>query len=114
MITLNTKQVTITASEALSTAVELGGGRLVGIIMPAVWTAASITLQGSVDGSTYYDVFDKAGARVTLVAVATNYVTFTIENGYFLPFIKLRSCAVGDATTDVNQAATRVLTLIIN
>lgn len=81
---------------------------LVGIQMPAAWTAAALTFQVSVDGgSTWQNLYDGSSERSEAVDAAryqridyTKYAGFT--------WLKVRS---GTAGTPVNQGAARILYL---
>src|SRR5512147_9840 len=53
---------------AVSSAVNIAGGTLVAIKLPAAWTAADLTFEGSFDGTTWQPVFDDASAEVKVVA----------------------------------------------
>jgi hypothetical protein len=100
---------TIANGESLSGAVDLGGRKLVGIVMPASWTAASLTFQASPDGVTYYNVYDGATERAVVVG-ASYYSMLNIGDWVGCRWIKVRSGTAGSA---VNQAAERALTLVI-
>ena len=109
---------TIGAGASLSGAVKLGQKTLVGIYMPAAWTAADITFQESGDGGVTF------GELETSDGTATGTVApFTVHSpaaGQFIGFdptrfrgvncIKVRSGTVG---TPVNQAAQAVITLAV-
>jgi hypothetical protein len=106
---VETKTAVIASGASLSGAVDLGGRKLVAIVMPGTWTAASLTFQASPDGVTYYDVYDGATERALTVA-ASYYSALAIGDWVGLRWIKVRSGATG---TPVNQAAERTLTLVI-
>lgn len=110
MITFPTKTVTIANGASLSGILELGGGILTGMILPAAWTAAGITFQGSVDGTNFYNLYDEFGAEITLTVDASRYIRLNPTDNYSIPYMKLRSGTSGSA---VNQGADRILTLII-
>lgn len=102
--------VTITNGTALSPAVPLGRGTLIGILIPAAWTAANITFQASADDASFADVYDASGAELTLtVGGAARYIT--LDQKLFMGFanLKIRSGTTG---TPVNQGADRILTLV--
>ena len=64
--------VTIAATASLSDAARLPNGHeVVGITMPAAWTAANLTFQASPDGSTFYNLYDDEGNEVTVTAAAS-------------------------------------------
>lgn len=101
--------VTIANGAALSGAVKLGGATLLGIEMPAAWTAAGLTFQHSIDGTNFFDMYDSAGSEVTLVVVAAHYVFLPPANWSGIIYLKVRS---GTGGTPVNQGAERVLKLV--
>jgi hypothetical protein len=100
---------TIASGEALSAARHINNRIPCGIFMPAGWTAAGITLQTSLDNSTFYNVRDFDGAELALTVAAGLYVPF--DTAMLLgigPYLKVRS---GTAGTPVNQGAERVVSL---
>jgi len=113
-----TVPVTIASGASLSAGVNLamlGGPRaqLVAIQMPAAWTAAALTFQGSADGTTYYDLYN-ATAEVSLATPtpvgATRYIVLDPNLFAGFLFIKVRS---GTAAAPVNQGATSILKLLV-
>lgn len=107
-----TGSATIANATSLSAAVDLNGGILVAIQMPAAWTAAGLTFQGSYDGTTFYNVYDDAGNELTLTTAAQRYLVFdgdVARNLRGIRHIKVRSGTSGAA---VNQGAERVLRLV--
>lgn len=103
--------IRIASGAALSNAFKLEYDDLVGIYMPAAWTAASLGFQVSYDGSTYFPMRDAANAVVNItltvaagqfVKLPTNYVTGGL-------WVKLWSNTAG---ADTNQAADRDLVLV--
>lgn len=116
-------QVTIANGAALSSATQIGSGVLVGIIMPAAWTAAAITFQASIDGVNFYPMYDANGVIIQVGAtadpIAGAYIAIGSEiNAKFDHFrgalyLKLQSSTAGSLTA-VNQGAARVLTLVVD
>ncbi len=102
--------VTIASGQSLSPAVNLGGRKLCGIAMPAAWTAAGLTLQGSVDGTTYLDVYIAAGTAYTITAAASQMIVLDPNLLRAMSYLKVRS---GTAGAPVNQGADRALTLLL-
>jgi len=100
---------TIPNGTALSNAVKLGGATLLGIEMSAAWTAAGLTFQNSIDGTNFFDLYDGAGAEVSLTVVAAHYVFLPPANWSGIVYLKVRS---GTGGTPVNQGAERVLKLV--
>ena len=106
---VETTTVTIENGASLSSAVDLGGRKLVAIIMPTTWTAASLTFQGSVDNTNFFNVYDGATER-TLIVAASYYSMLNIGDWVGARYIKLRS---GTSGTPVNQGGARVITLVV-
>ena len=109
----NVQEATIANGGTLSAAVYLHGEVLVGIRMCAVWDAANLTFQVSMDDVTYLNAYSQAGAEhvVTVAAVDTHiWVDPTDFAGY--RWIKVRS---GTAGTPVEQSTgedARVIELV--
>lgn len=103
--------VTIANGTALSSAVDLYGGQLVGVQMPAAWTAAALTFQGSYDGTTFGNVKGTDGTEVSWTVAAGEVIrAFHYEAFWGLRHLKVRS---GTAGTPVNQTAERTLQLLV-
>lgn len=100
------KTVTILSGAALGASF-IGDGRLVAIQMPAAWTAANLTFQGSMDGATYCDMYDNSGTEVNIPAGASQYILIPDLKA---AWIKVRSGTTG---TPVNQGADRVIQLYV-
>jgi hypothetical protein len=66
------RTATIANGASLSAAVEIGDATVVALVMPGTWTAASITLQASIDGTTFVDVYKNNGATEFEVTVAAS------------------------------------------
>ena len=95
-ITLN--PATIAAGAALSGPCALGALTLVGISMPAVWTAAPLTFQVSPDGgTTWQELYDGAGNEITVTAAAGQFVIPLADPSYLWRGINMvrRPCARG-------------------
>ena len=104
-----TTTATIASGASLSGAVDLGDNVIVALSMPASWTTAVLSFQGSHDGVTYQELKDTYDALLSYnPLVASNRA---VEPQHFLGwrYIKVRS---GTAAVPVNQAAERVITLI--
>lgn len=108
---LTEHEVTILTNASLSDALDLEGGRLEGIIMPAVWTAAGISFEGSMDNVNFYEVGDGT-AEVTYVADAGWLIVIPPGELYGAGrYLKIRS---GTSVVPVAQLlADRVLTLLV-
>ncbi len=101
---------TIASGASLSGAVAFGDGVLAGILMPAAWTAAALTFEGSVDGATFKPLHDDVGTEIQFTVDADRIVIVAPYDFSALRFLKVRS---GTSAAAVNQAAERVLTLLV-
>lgn len=104
------RTVRIEAGQAVSGAFDLAGTRIAAVIMPASWTAANLSFQASTDeAGTYIDCYSSEGDELTAVVAASRVVCdFTGIEG--LGWVRFRSGTTG---SPVNQAAARILTLIL-
>ena len=104
--------VTIANGASLSGALDLHGCSLVAIQMPAAWTAATLTFQGSNDGTTYGDVYDDSATELSVTVAVLRYVVFdrdVKDNLSGIRWIKVRSDPSAAPTA---QGGDRVLTLV--
>lgn len=101
----------IASGEALSAEIDLNGQLPVAIVMPAAWTAASLTLQISIDddGAIFNNVYDDGGTEYTVTAAASRYIYLDPLVLVGVRKLKIRS---GTSGTPVNQAAARTLTIV--
>lgn len=110
---LPTKRQTCTVSisteaTGLSDAINFGGGTISSIAMSTGWTDASLTFQGSLDGTNYYDVYTSTGGEVSYSTTASRALVFDPIFWAAFSSIKVRS---GTAAIPVAQAAARTLTI---
>ncbi len=61
---IETSTVQIAAGQSLSAEVDVGPKDLVGIVVPAAWTTAGISLQASVDGTTWNELVDQTATAI--------------------------------------------------
>ncbi len=109
MLTIE-RNVIIMAGQSLSSrAVDLGDCSALLLVMPAVWDTADITLQYSADGTTFGNVYDKAGNEYTIKAAADEVVILDLADMLGLGLFKVRS---GTAGTPVAQTAGATLKFI--
>lgn len=99
---------TIANGASLSNAVQVGGGLLARISMPAAWTTANLTFQTSFDNITFQDLYDDQGNEVTAVAVTAHDVLMTAYGGF--TFLKVRS---GTSGSPVNQGGARAIGVVV-
>jgi hypothetical protein len=59
-----TNQITFAAAATTSSILTLPGTemQLVGLVFPSSWTAETLTIQGSVDGQNFYNIFSASQA----------------------------------------------------
>ena len=104
--------VTIAIDTSLSGEVYLGANcTLAAIDMPADWTAANLTFQGSYNsGGTFDNMYDQYGIEKTVVAAEDRFIP--LDDPVFwmgVHYIKVRS---GTAASAVSQDAARTIYLI--
>ena len=91
--------------------IDSAGLMLVGLEMPAAWTAADITFQASRDGTTFKNVFNADGTEFKITAPPADAMIPLAGEIDTLAwrFIKVRS---GISGATVNQVAERTITLL--
>ncbi len=101
---------TIAISASLSDGVYLGDAQLCAIKMPAAWTTGGLSLQTSLDGVAYNNVFTSSG-EYTIGAAAGSWITLdpTYIKGLGT-YIKVRS---GTSGSPVVQEAARTIGLYV-
>ena len=103
-------EFTIASAASLATGRHINNRIPAGIFMPDTWTAASLTFQTSLDGTTWFNVIGVDGTEVTKTAIASQYIALDTQNFMGIgPYFRIRS---GTSGTPVNQGAERVLTLM--
>lgn len=112
--TLQVEKVTIANGASLSGAASCDSRSLVGIVMPAAWTAAALTFQiggftapGLAVGS-FSNVYD-AAAELSYLADASRYIAVDPIDFLGAQQVKVRS---GTAGSPVAQGAARELYLV--
>jgi hypothetical protein len=108
------RTVSITATIANGTAgtgsIALGSCFPTGVLMPTTWTAASILVKASLDGTNFYPVYDQYGTMLILTAADSRWIVFNPPDTWGFRFMQLRS--VNSSGVDSNQAGTRSLKVI--
>lgn len=104
--------LTIPNGQALSAPGNVEGFHIVGLIPPAAWTAAVLTFRASIDGSVWNDLYDDATERQIASASLATGRWIRLDGNLWrgISTLILRS---GPAAGAVNQAADRVLQLIL-
>ena len=107
---LDFETVVIASGASLTSAINLGARKLVGIIMPSAWTAAALTFSGSnADDGTFVDIYDGATER-SYAVTASKYLMLAISDWVGVKHLKIRSGTTG---TPVNQGAARSIILAL-
>jgi hypothetical protein len=113
--TINKLPAYIGFGTSLSTVVDAGSDLVVGLVMPDVWTPAHVSVQVSVEGVEFRDLFavdlETRTSASEIVFNVTPGVVVAIDPNHMLMarYIKLRS---GTRDEPVDQAATCMFTVI--
>ena len=100
----------IGASASLSPEIDLGAQTLVGIAMPAAWTAATLSFQVSPDGgNTWLEHTSSAGVATGYTVAAGQYIAVDPLLWRGVNAVKVRSGTLG---SPVNQSAQATLQLV--
>jgi hypothetical protein len=104
----------IAAGQSLSLPTAMGALTLVGISMPAVWTAAPLTFQVSPDGgTTWQELYYDSGVEVSIAAAVANvFIVSQALPSYLwrgINYVKIRS---GTLAAPVVQAAGAVINIM--
>ncbi len=107
---LTSQVAVIAAGASVSTAVNLFDGNLVGIQMPAAWTAAGIQLEGSFDGLSFFPLHDVSGNALGIASPGIN-LQYALDPVNFLGvrFVRIRS---GTSAAPVIQVSSATLNLL--
>lgn len=110
---LNAISVTIPNGTAVSEMFATQGRALVGILLPAAWTAAAIGFKTCLSGnvSDLVPVYSSGGTPMTSLANASTFIAFPTSDAIFSAFLQLAS-VTADTTTGVNQGADRTIVLL--
>jgi hypothetical protein len=123
MLAVEKMDVTIANGAAISGAIQVADSNVVGLLLPAAWTAAGIAFHVSYDGTTYVQLMveDKMAAPpygldeyeilAADVPIAES-VYIPLDPAIFLGvlYLKVRSQTAG---TPVNQGAARTLGVMV-
>lgn len=105
------RTVNIANNASLSGEVDLTEKTLVGIIMPASWTAAVLTFAAaSASGGTFVPVYDAAGIELTVQASTSRMIAIAPDALRGARFVKVRSGTSGAAVT---QGGSRDLVFVV-
>ena len=99
------RDVTISSGQTASSSVDLLGRGLVGMILPAAFTGATITFQMSTDNSTFYAIYNTSNTQLSATVTQGRAYFFTPGDFIAARYLKLVS---GSA-----EGADRTITLIM-
>lgn len=102
-----TVNVTIASGAATSTALLLGGYDVVGMVFPTM-TGATITFEGSVDATTYYDMYNASGTQLSVTAQDNAMVCMAAGDLVAAQEIKIVSSTAEAAARTVKMIVRRV------
>lgn len=97
--------MTILNGQTASNAIDVRGSSLVGLVMPAAFTATDINLEGSLDNSAFKQLINKDLADLVLTFQADDYVLFVPTDFLGVQFFRLNAAS--------SQGADRVFTAIL-
>lgn len=106
---LSRLSTTITNGQSLSAVIDTKDQPILAVLMPAAWDTAQITLQGSVDGTNFFDVYNMSGDEFTIQAAASRIIVLSPFEFQWARYIKLRS---GTSGSPVNQTSTRTIVIM--
>lgn len=110
-LNLHTLTVTIANGQSLSDAADLKGLPLVGVILPAGYDTADLSFQGSMDGSTFANIYGRDGTELSLTgAAASRYYLLPPSVVPGFRHVKVRS---GLAASPVSQTGDAIITLVV-
>ena len=97
--------ITIPISTATSSSYELGGTHLIGIIMPSAFTGTKLTIEGSIDGINFYQLYGSTSGTAKEIKVTANKF-IEIESNYDNPFNFVR------LVSSASESAQRILQIV--
>lgn len=101
---------TIAAGASLSAAVNIQGKVIVGIQIPASWSAANLSFQAAYDGATFVEVYDGAGNAISVVvAAASTFILIDPSLWAGVKWLKVRS---GTSGSPVNQTVNPIQLIV--
>ena len=82
-------ELTIANGGTTSTSYELGGTHLIGILIPSAFTGTKLFIEGSLDNTTFYQLWgSSSGAAKEIKVTANRFVE--VETNYDNPFNFIR------------------------
>ena len=107
------EQCTIAAAASVANGVYTQGRALVGILMPAAWTAASLGYDVSLDGVNWATAYDTNGNFEQTIVAASVFVCIPLSDAIFAPYLRLKSVVAASPTVNTAQAQVAAATIIL-
>ena len=108
---LYAQTVTIASGASTSEWIAPQGKALIGIQMPAAWTAAKIAINAGVSPNSLGQVYDNAGNRAAVTVAASEFIAIPLDSAVFAPYLSLSS--VDGSGNPVNQGQDAVIILLL-
>lgn len=105
----NSFAVTIASSGTTSGSAYLNDHVLCGFALPATFTGTSVTFQGSLDGSTFYTVYDETNTAITVNVTQGRAYSLNVVDFAAWPYIKIVSGSAEGGARIVTLFAARAL-----
>ena len=99
--------LTIPNNQTTSSTYELNGTHLVAVLFPNAFTSSKLKIQGSLDGTNFYDVYGSESGTTKEIKVTVNTIT-VVENNYDNPFNFIR------LVSNSAETAERILKIVCN
>jgi hypothetical protein len=99
-----TADVSISSGQTASAALDLMGGTLCGIYLPASMVGTSLTFQAASSASGSYQTVQKNGSDMTLSFAASKYIVLNPSDFSGIRFLKIVSSATETATVSLTLA----------
>ncbi len=101
--------VVISSSGTVSTAASLNDFTLCGFILPAAFTGAAVTFQGSVDNVTFSTIYDSSDAAIGATVTQGRAYSLNLIDFLGYPYIKIVSGSAEGAERTIQLLSVRSL-----
>lgn len=100
-------ELVIPNGSTTSTVYELGGTHLIGVLIPSAFTGIKLFVEGSIDGTNFYQLYGSVSGTAKEIKVAPNKF-IEIESNYDNPFNFIR------LVSSSAEAGERIIKIICN
>ena len=110
---ITVEDAVILDTESTSGTIDTTNRQIVGLQMPAAWTAASLTFDGSHDGTTFVPIYHGSGAyTITAAMGAAEDSGVSLDKEAFAPwpYVRIRSGVIGTYVAQGDDRTIKVLT----